>query len=128
MKELHRLGISEIRARFEEGALTAGRLTDAMLERAHALDPRLNAFVSIGDEQARRRAGELDALGLERAPNEPPRGIIGHRAHKGCFGPEAARMHRYVEAVAARIHPPVREVAIRVIVPDGDDPNHCASF
>ncbi len=65
MNEVHRLGISELHARFRDGTLTVAALTDAMLERAHALDPLLNAFVSIDDEQARRRAVELDRAGFD---------------------------------------------------------------
>jgi aspartyl-tRNA(Asn)/glutamyl-tRNA(Gln) amidotransferase subunit A len=73
MKDLHRLGISEIHSRFRDGALTAIALTDAMLERVHALDPLLNAFVSVEDEVARRRALELDSEGFD--PSRPLWGV-----------------------------------------------------
>ncbi|WP_173932614.1 amidase [Chelativorans sp. Marseille-P2723] len=65
MNDIHRLAISEIRAHLQDGTLTATQVTVSMLERAHAIDHRLNAFVSIEDEQALRRAEELDKAGFD---------------------------------------------------------------
>jgi aspartyl-tRNA(Asn)/glutamyl-tRNA(Gln) amidotransferase subunit A len=68
---LDRLTIEEFGRRWRAGTLTALEVTEACLRRIDADDPRLNAFIRVTADEARRRAAEADrerAAGRDRGP------------------------------------------------------------
>lgn len=71
MEELHELGLAEASARLRDGALSPVELTEALLARIQALEPRLHAFARVTPERAledARRAEEELARGAWRGP------------------------------------------------------------
>jgi aspartyl-tRNA(Asn)/glutamyl-tRNA(Gln) amidotransferase subunit A len=52
---------AEIARRVRAGDVSASEICEDALRRVHAIDPRLHAFLSIGDEEARGRARAIDA-------------------------------------------------------------------
>jgi amidase len=68
--EICRLGISELRGRFEDGALSVEDVTEACLHRIEALDSALHAYSVVWDERARASAQRLDALRRRSSENE----------------------------------------------------------
>lgn len=83
---LHRLDIAGLGARLRGGAVGVRALTEAMLDRAEALNPSLHAFVEVWRHPALERAAALDGAGP--APDQPLWGIP--LAHKDLFA-RAAR-------------------------------------
>lgn len=55
------LPATELARRIRDRGVSAAEATEAALDRIVALDPTLHAFVELTAEQARRRAGEIDA-------------------------------------------------------------------
>ena len=71
MTALHDLSIAEAGARLRAGALTSTALTEALLARIAALEPSLNAFVTVTAERARADAAQADAdfaAGIDKGP------------------------------------------------------------
>ncbi|WP_428927929.1 amidase [Marinibacterium sp. SX1] len=71
MTALHDLSIAEAGARLRAGALTSTALTEALLARIGALEPSLNAFVTVTAERARADAAQADAdfaAGIDKGP------------------------------------------------------------
>ena len=67
----HRLGVSESAQKIREGALSPVTLVEALLERIDALEPALQAWVTIDREQVLSAARELEAeaeQGVFRGP------------------------------------------------------------
>ncbi|HEX7125480.1 MAG TPA: amidase [Thermodesulfobacteriota bacterium] len=65
------LGLAEASRRLAEGGISAVDLTEAMLARIEALNPRLNAFLAVEADRARAAARESDArraAGRARGP------------------------------------------------------------
>src|SRR5215467_7847404 len=60
--DLLNLTIAEAAPRIERGALSPVDLTDAMLARAKAVNPTLNAYITISEEQARAVAAASAAM------------------------------------------------------------------
>ncbi|MCR9255262.1 MAG: amidase [Alphaproteobacteria bacterium] len=68
---LHALGIADLGRRLRSGDLTATGLTEHFLERIAAIDPTINAFVTVTAERARADAARADrdlAAGRDRGP------------------------------------------------------------
>jgi amidase len=71
MEALHELGLAEASERLRERALSPVELTQALLARIAALEPRLHAFARVTPERAladARRAGDEIARGAWRGP------------------------------------------------------------
>jgi amidase len=71
MEGLHELGIAEASAKLRDGALSPVELTEALLARIEALQPRLRAFARVTPERAladARRAEAEIARGAWRGP------------------------------------------------------------
>lgn len=58
---LHTLSLAEVATRIRRGGLTSGALVRDLLQRSDALNPRLNAFITVDRERALRDAAMLDA-------------------------------------------------------------------
>lgn len=54
------LRLAEINQRLQEKELTVSQLVEASLERIDEVEPKLNAFITIDQDGARKRAAELD--------------------------------------------------------------------
>jgi amidase len=68
---LHYKTLSEVAARIAEGDLDSVPVTQALLARIEALEPKLHAYITVMGEQALVRAAELDALrdqGMDLGP------------------------------------------------------------
>ncbi len=61
MTELHTLTIGAARAAMDAGELTSVELTEAVLERIRTVEPRVRAFLTVNEEQAREQARAADA-------------------------------------------------------------------
>jgi aspartyl-tRNA(Asn)/glutamyl-tRNA(Gln) amidotransferase subunit A len=61
MTDLHTLTIAGARAALDAGDITAVELTEALLARTNALEPRLGAFLTVTAEQALEQARAADA-------------------------------------------------------------------
>ncbi len=59
--DIHRLSLSDVTRRVKSGALSAVRVTEAMLERIARLDPDYGAYVVVLADRALERAHGLDA-------------------------------------------------------------------
>jgi amidase len=71
MEGLHELDLAEVSARLRDGALSPVELTEALLARIEALEPRLHAFARVTADRAledARRAEEELARGVWRGP------------------------------------------------------------
>jgi len=69
MSELYNLTIAEARRALDAGELTALELTEAMLRRIEAVEPRVQSFLSVDAEAARAAARAADtAPAAGRAP------------------------------------------------------------
>ncbi|MEU2265316.1 amidase [Streptomyces olindensis] len=85
------LSAGEIAAGVRARELRAVDVVGAALERIERADPELCAFVEVWDEDALRRAGEVDALLDRRAGGAPPLPLAGVPiAVKGRHGLRAA--------------------------------------
>jgi aspartyl-tRNA(Asn)/glutamyl-tRNA(Gln) amidotransferase subunit A len=60
MSELWRLGAAEIARRVQARELTAREVTDAHLDRVAAVEPEVDAFLTVLSERARDRAARVD--------------------------------------------------------------------
>ena len=78
---LHRLSIAALSAGLHDGRFAARALTEALLDRAEALNPSLHAFVEIWRQEALDRADALDHAGPQ--PDQTLWGIP--LAHKDMF-------------------------------------------
>jgi aspartyl-tRNA(Asn)/glutamyl-tRNA(Gln) amidotransferase subunit A len=58
--ELYELTMEEARARLDRGEISAAELTRAFLDRIAALDPRVNAYITVAAESARADAEAAD--------------------------------------------------------------------
>lgn len=58
--ELYELTMEEARARLDRGEISAAELTRAFLDRIAALDPRVNAYITVAAESARAEAEAAD--------------------------------------------------------------------
>lgn len=70
-RPLHDLSIAEAGAALRSGALTSSSLTEHALARVDALNPKINAFVTVTAERARADAAAADAdfaRGVDRGP------------------------------------------------------------
>ena len=67
--------IEETLGALSSGAISASELLEAHLERIKRLDPKLNAFVDVFDEQARQEARCHDAITSRLMADEPLRAI-----------------------------------------------------
>jgi len=61
MNDLHWLGAGEVRAAYENGTLRPSDYLDALLDRIHRHDGRLNVFTSLQPDVVRRQARQADA-------------------------------------------------------------------
>ncbi len=61
MTELHTLGIAAIRAALDAGDLTSVEITEALIARINAIEPRIQAFLTVTAEQALEQARSADA-------------------------------------------------------------------
>lgn len=61
MTDLHTLTIAGARAALDAGDITSVELTEALLARTNALEPRLGAFLTVTAEQALEQARAADA-------------------------------------------------------------------
>jgi len=61
MMELHKLSVYEAHRRLRTGEITSVALTEALLNRIHALDPVLRTYVTLSKESALRQAEAVDA-------------------------------------------------------------------
>ncbi len=74
MPELWELAAEEVARRVRSGELSAAAVTDAALARTASVEPLIDAYLAIYDEEARARAAELDAtLAGRREAGEPLR-------------------------------------------------------
>jgi aspartyl-tRNA(Asn)/glutamyl-tRNA(Gln) amidotransferase subunit A len=71
---LANLTIAEAARGVAKGDFSATELVGAHLDAIAALEPRLNAFITVTDDAARARAGEIDAA---RARGEAPGALAG---------------------------------------------------
>ena len=70
-KPLHELSIAEAGAALRSGSISATQLTDHALARIAAINPKINAFVTVTEERARADASAADAdfaRGIDRGP------------------------------------------------------------
>jgi Asp-tRNA(Asn)/Glu-tRNA(Gln) amidotransferase A subunit family amidase len=51
----------ELASRIHTGSLSPGTVVDAFLHRIERVDPEINAYVTVLDERARKRAREAEA-------------------------------------------------------------------
>jgi len=58
--ELHRLTIADAQSRLRKREISAVELTRACLDRIHAVDPKLNAFLTVSDKEAIEQAHAAD--------------------------------------------------------------------
>lgn len=65
---MHTLSARDLREKFASGALKAQEIIDFFLTRIHTHDPKLNAFLAVYDDKARKKAEELDK---KRAQGKP---------------------------------------------------------
>ncbi len=70
-RPLHELSIREAGALIRSGRTSAVALLDAVLVRAAATEPALHAYITVGEELARRQATDADAA-LERGEDSGP--------------------------------------------------------
>ena len=78
MSELTELTLAEARAKLREKDISSAELTDAYLDAIEAANPKLNAFVAVTAEQARKDAARADkkiAAGEARELGGLPLGI-----------------------------------------------------
>ena len=61
MNALHTLTLTEAAAAIHAKRVSARELLDAVLARAHAVQPKLNAFIRFDEERARAQALAADA-------------------------------------------------------------------
>ncbi len=69
--DLTALTLTEASAKMQSRAVTSVQLTQALLNRIHAYQPKVNAYITILDEQALAQAASLDAelkAGKSRGP------------------------------------------------------------
>ncbi len=59
---LHYKTLSEIALRIASGDLDSLQVTESMLERIEALEPKLHSYISVLGQQALKRAADLDSL------------------------------------------------------------------
>jgi len=59
--ELHKLSIAQASAKLRAGEVTSVELTEAMLKRIEALNPKLNAYLTVTADMALAQAREADA-------------------------------------------------------------------
>jgi len=67
MAELHELGVQELIAAFRAGQASPVDAVEACLSRIDAVDPRLNAVLTLCEDQARRSAAESERRWLAGA-------------------------------------------------------------
>jgi aspartyl-tRNA(Asn)/glutamyl-tRNA(Gln) amidotransferase subunit A len=67
MSDLTNLTLSEVRAKLADKTLTATEVTEAALSRIRATEPKIQALLSVQDEEARAQAKALDATGPDPA-------------------------------------------------------------
>lgn len=70
-KPLHELSIAEAGALMRAGALTSLALTQDALRRIAAIDPKINAFITLTADRALQDAGQADAdfaRGIDKGP------------------------------------------------------------
>ena len=58
--DLLKLTISELAPKIQSGQVSPVELTEAALAQAHRLQPTLNSFITILDEQAMSQAKEME--------------------------------------------------------------------
>ena len=58
--DLHTLSVHEAGVRLREGALTSVALTQAVLDRIHAVDPQVRAYLTLSEDAALASAAEAD--------------------------------------------------------------------
>ncbi len=68
MSELHYASLAEVCGRIKSGALDSVAVTEHLLERIAALEPRLHSYVRVLGEEALADAARLDARRAEGAP------------------------------------------------------------
>lgn len=61
--ELYNLGIHEARSALERGEISAEELLSACLQRIHLVEERVNAFITVNDEAARRKSADIGRQG-----------------------------------------------------------------
>lgn len=73
--EIHNLGAGELHKLFSEGELTAVEITESVLERIEAVDPQLNAFLTVSGELALEQAKAVDERRAKGEPLGPLAGV-----------------------------------------------------
>ena len=104
MSGWHGETIDELRGALARGATTSERLTEQCLERIAALNPRLNAFITVTADAALAAARAADGPGPRGAP-------VGRAARhpdlaQGSHRPGGRAHHRRLAACAATSSPP----------------------
>ena len=82
-RDLASLGLVEVATRIREGSVSSVEVTTALLERAARVQPRLNCFLEIDAEGARRAAAAADEARARGRPLGPLHGVP--LAHKDMF-------------------------------------------
>src|SRR5689334_13244714 len=75
MNDITHLPAWQMAAQIRNRELKAADLVDAHLQRIKRLNPKLNAFVSIDEENARRQAASADQAVAAKAPLGPLHGV-----------------------------------------------------
>jgi aspartyl-tRNA(Asn)/glutamyl-tRNA(Gln) amidotransferase subunit A len=81
--ELNTLGLAEVAAKIRTRDASCGEVLDAVLARAKAVQPKLNAFLRIDEELAREQARLYDAESAKRRTRGPLHGVP--LAHKDMY-------------------------------------------
>lgn len=75
MTELYTMTITAARAALDAGDITSVELTDACIQRIRAVEPHMQAFLTITEEQAMEHARTADAQRSANTPVAPLHGI-----------------------------------------------------
>ncbi len=65
MTDPHFVTIKEAAAALRDGSLTAAALTEAVLARIEATEPRINAYITVTADVAREQAAKAERMDFE---------------------------------------------------------------
>src|SRR5260221_11293868 len=75
MSQLYELSADELRQRLSRGEVSSREVVEAMLSRIEAVDPRVNAFLTVTAEMALAQAAVVDERRVHGEPLGPLAGI-----------------------------------------------------
>lgn len=116
MSGLERLGLVEIAARIRDGAVTSVAATEAVLNRAAAVQPQVHCFLEIDRDGALHAAQEADRARRAGAVLGPLHGVP--LAHKDMFD-IAGRVVRYGSRVRGEHRPAITATVLERLAAAG---------